>query len=757
MVVGTLAFLIGSLILYRLPEPPNPLWVFSLIPLIVAALRLPALRPPVALVAGFLWALVHAHFALDSRLPAELEGVVLSAEGRVASIPERTGRRLRFLFDVETIDGRAIDPLRVRVGWFDAPEAARAAERWRLQLKMKRPRGFMNPGGFDYEGWLFQQGIDATGYVRTGENLRLDEAPPWALDAVRQHLAEGIEEALEGEGRHAVLAALAVGHRGAIERESWRVFTATGTSHLIAISGLHVGLVAGFAFFIGRWLWALPGWTLLRLPAPMAGAWCALIAATGYAALAGFSIPTRRALIMVAVVMAAQLARRRVTPGRGLALALGAVLLVDPAASLSPGFWLSFGAVVVLLIGLAGAGRERGGLWRGWGRAQWLVFVGLAPLLLVWFGEFSLVAPAANLVAVPWVSLAVVPAAVGGALLLPLWEWGGTLLLQGANHAVAELWPLLEWLASHPWARWRGAVPTMAAVVVAGIGALWLVAPRGVPLRGLGALLLLPLVTYTPERPADGSFRFTLLDVGQGLSAVVETADHTLVYDAGPRFPGGFDTGWAVVAPYLAGRGIDRIDRLVVSHAAGDHAGGVASLLKEIPAEEVIGSGKGVDRPCLSGDGWRWDGVEFRLLHPETAVSGKRNDHSCVLQVRAEGGGVLLTGDLEAAGERALIRRWGDSIRSDLLQVPHHGSATSSTPGFIQRVAPRYALFPVGWRNRFGHPRLEVAERYRTAGATLLETAEEGAMIFRVGKEIEGPLSWRRNHAKLWHAPSVAE
>ncbi|GAB6042195.1 DNA internalization-related competence protein ComEC/Rec2 [Endothiovibrio diazotrophicus] len=756
---AALAFLVGVLILYRLPELPNLLWGLAALPLLPLAFRRPPLRLPLALLGGFLWASLHAHFALQARLDPALDGARVVAEGRVASIPERSGRRLRFVFDVAALDGEEVAPLRTRISWFDAADAPRAGERWRLRLRLKSPRGLSNPGGFDYEGWLFQQGIGATGYVRDGDNRRLSAAPWWSLDAFRQRLAEGIEGG-GGGGRRAVLAALAVGYRGGIERPTWEVFTATGTSHLIAISGLHIGLVAGFAFLLGRWLWSRSAWTSLRLPAPLAGAWVALAAACGYAALAGFSIPTRRALVMVAVVMVALIARRRVAPSRGLALALGAVLLVDPPAVLAPGFWLSFMAVAVLLFGLGIGGGGEGGRaspWRKWGRAQWLIFVGLAPLLLLWFGQLSLAAPLANLLAVPWVSVAVVPPALTGALLLPLWERGGQLLLHLADHAFGELWPLLEWLAAQPAAAWRMASPEPLPLVLAALGAALLVAPRGVPLRGFGALLLLPLLAFAPPRPEAGRFRATMLDVGQGLSVVVETARHTLVYDTGPRYAGGFDTGRAVVVPYLRSRGVGRVDRLVVSHAAADHAGGVASLLQALPVASVIGGDRRAGRRCVAGERWRWDGVTFRVLHPPTGVSPRDNDGSCVLQVRGAWGSLLLTGDLEAAGERQLLSRWGRSLHSDLLQVPHHGSATSSTAAFIEQVAPRYALFSVGYRNRFGFPRPAVVERYRERGSEILLSSVRGALIFEPGPQAPPPPGWREARRKFWSAPSAGE
>lgn len=757
MVIGTLAFLLGSLILYRLPETPNPLWGLSLIPLIFLALYRPSSRLPllplVALIAGLFWASLHAHFALSSQLDPAFDGEVLEVTGRVVSIPESAGRRLRFLFDLERPPGGR-SSLRARISWFDSPERVRAGERWRLTLKLKRPHGFMNPGGFDYEGWLFQQGIGATGYVRSGENRRLERASPLSLVALRQRLGERIAGALEGEGAHAgVLSALAIGHRADIARAQWAIFTATGTSHLIAISGLHVGLVAGFALLLGRWLWSRCGWSLRRFPAPLAGAWLALGAATGYAALAGFSIPTRRALVMVAVAMLALLLRRRVAPSRGLALALALLLIFDPVAVLSPGFWLSFAAVALLLFGLMGGGRA--GVWQAWGRAQWLVAVGLAPLLVVWFGQLSLAAPLANIVAVPWVSVAVVPLALAGTLLSPLWESGGARLLLLADYAMGELWPWLAWLAEQPWARWRAPSPPPVAWGLALLGSLLLAAPRAVPQRWLGAVLLLPMVTFSPSRPEPGAYRFTLLDVGQGLSAVVETRRHVLVFDTGPRYAGGFDTGWAVVEPYLRERGIEAVDRLVVSHGAGDHEGGVASLLQRFAVAEVVGGGRFATRPCIGGESWRWDGVDFRVLHPARDDRFTGNDASCVIQVRAAGGSLLLTGDLEAPGERALLSRWGDALGGELLQVPHHGSKSSSSQAFVDAVSPDYALFAVGHRNRFGFPRPEVAERYVAAGSTLVESAASGAVIIDVGERISEPLHWRRREQKLWHSPSA--
>lgn len=777
MRAGAIAFLAGIFLLQQFAQLPDTAWYALLLLLAPLAWRWPMARLPLWFAGGFFWALLRAQLLLGSGgLPAEFEGVDLLAEGVVATLPARSEHDVRFAFDVESLrvgENDLKSPGRVRLSWRNPAEDVRVGDRWRFTVRLKRPHGFMNPGGFDYEAWLYQQGIRATGYVRapraTDENdssgvpgyerlARSEYSHP--LDRWRQTLSEQIAATLQDQPHRAIVAALAIGVTQDFAESQWDVLNRTGTTHLISISGLHIGFVAGLVFFAMRRLWAWSGTAALTWPAPKAAAVAALLAATVYAALAGFSVPTQRSLLMVGVVMAHILWQRHIEPSRVLALSLLAVLLLDPLAVLQYGFWLSFGAVGVILLAM-NARTDAQGWWWKWGRVQWVVAIGMLPLMLVLFQRTSIIAPLANLLAVPWFNVITVPFTLAGALLLSVIPLLGDGLLQIAQWSVVPAWWFLETIAKTPWAQWTQHVPLTWTVIVAGFGVVWMLLPRGVPARWLGAFAVAPLFLVRPPVPHVGEFGFTLLDVGQGLSAVVQTAHHTLIFDTGPKFSAQFDTGDAVVLPYLRALGVDRVDRLFISHTDSDHIGGASSILRQVAVTEVM-SNVPVDvapmaTRCAMQQSWQWDGVDFAVLYPPPEDSPLRrkndNDASCVLRVSAPGGSVLLTGDIEIPSERFLLEQNAAALRSEILVVPHHGSTTSSSEAFIDAVGARYVLYPVGYRNRFGFPKAKVVERFRQRGATQLDTARSGAIHFAVTAQGGmSPQRYRVTARRYWRA-----
>ena len=768
MRTGTLAFLLGVLLFQQMTTLPALAWGWGLLLCVPAALWLkPFWHLPAWLLAGFLWSLFSAHQILATSLQQNLIGEDIWIEGQVASLPTQKTRYVQFEFAVQRAwvgEKPVAVPGRIRLNWYqNFPPALHAGDNWRLQVRLKPPRGFRNPGGFDYEAWLLQHRIRATGYVRQAEQKsQLATGRAYPLQRLRQTIRTQVSEALDNSGDDSgsgspvkgVLLALVIGDRSAITPAQWQTLQRTGTNHLMAISGLHIGLVAGLAFLLGQRLWRYSGRGMLWLPAPKAGAVLALMAALVYAALAGFSIPTQRALIMVAVVMLALLTSRPVVPTRTLATALLLVLLFDPLAVLSSGFWLSFAAVAIIFYGLSGRlGRLPG--WYQGVRVQWWISVGLFPLVIVLFQRVSLISPLANLLAVPLVSLLVVPLALFGTLILPVSHWLGENILRLAAWIMHGVMFGLAWLAEWPLASWSGAVTSGWQAVLAVGGVILLLAPRGLPARGVGLVLLLPLLVGVPSAIPAGEARFTLLDVGQGLAAVVETRHHSLVFDTGPRFSSRFNTGEAVVLPYLRQRGLRQVDRLIISHGDTDHIGGAESVLAAIPVGHISSSvpdklAPRAVNPCWRGQRWEWDGVEFTMLHPAEDLTYRRNNASCVLKVTAGEHTLLLTGDIEKAAERRLLREPGD-LQADILVAPHHGSNTSSTTPFIQAVAPEYVLFPVGYRNRFRFPRQAVVQRYREQGVTMLDTATAGAISFQLGQGSLQPGRFRLKARRYWH------
>jgi len=761
MRTGTLAFLIGVLLFQQMTTLPTLGWAWGLLLCVPAALWLKSFwHLPAWLLAGFLWSLISAHQILAVSLPKNLIGKDVVLEGHIASLPASKMQHVQFEFEVQRAwsDEQPVAvPGRIRLNWYrDYPAKFQAGDNWRLQVRLKPPHGFRNPGGFDYEAWLMQHRIRATGYVRqSDQNQLLATGWSYPLQRLRQTIRSTVSDVLGDSPVKGVLLALLIGDRNAISPEQWQTLQRSGTNHLMAISGLHIGLVAGLVFWLGQRIWRYCGRGMLWLPAPKAGAILALMAAAAYAALAGFSIPTQRALIMVAVIMLALLTSRPVIPTRTLAMALLLVLLFDPLAVLASGFWLSFAAVAIIFYGLSGR-LGRLSRWHQGVRVQWWVSVGLFPLVIVLFQRASLISPIANLLAVPVVSLLVVPLTLLGTLILPVSHWLGENLLQLAAWLMHSVMLGLAWMAQWPMASWSGAVTSNWQAALAVSGVILLLAPRGLPARGIGLVLLLPLVVGMPSGIAPGTARFTLLDVGQGLAAVVETRHHTLVFDTGPRFSPRFDTGAAVVVPYLRQRGLRQVDHLIISHGDTDHIGGAESVLAAVRVADISSSvpDKLVPRPviaCRRGQRWEWDGVEFAMLHPTEGFSHRRNNASCVLKITAGNHSLLLTGDIEKAAEHRLLQADATELQADILVAPHHGSNTSSTMPFIRAVAPDYVLFPVGYRNRFRFPRDAVVQRYHEHGVTMLATASAGAIRFDLGQGQLRPSRFRQSARRYWH------
>ncbi len=696
-----------------------------------------------AFLLGIAWANWLAQARLADALPVAAEGRDIVVVGVVAGLPQSFENGLRFDFDVET--AATTLPSRLSLAWYrgypgshgeqdddvHAAPALHAGERWRLRVRLKRPHGNFNPHGFDDEG-----------------NTRLDDfvtRPSYVVEQLREVIRERYVSVLGdpragGAAYGGVLQALAIGDQRAIEPELWRIFARTGVTHLMSISGLHVTMIAGLVWWLVSWLWRRSSRLPLLLPAQKAAALAGFVGALAYCLLAGFAVPAQRTLYMLGVVALALWSGRTASGSRILALALLVVLLLDPWAVLAAGFWLSFGAVGLLFY--ISAGRLSGGYWlAAWARAQWAVTLGMIPALLALFQQFSLSSPLANAVAIPVVSFLVTPLALVGAL--PLADP----LLWLAHWILSNLMLLLEWLADAPWAIWQQH------------------APRGFPARWLGLVALLPLFLLPPERPEAGVARIVTLDVGQGLAVHVQTATHDLLFDTGPAFSFEANSGNRIIVPYLRATGVRRLDGMIVSHTDIDHSGGALSVSEEVPigwlrtslaANHVISALPVPNRWCVDGETWTWDDVRFEMLHPtaDDYSSGqihKSNDFSCVLKVTAAGRSMLLTSDIEALSEAALLARWRQRLAADVLLVPHHGSRTSSTPEFVAAVGAHEAIFPVGYRNRFGHPRADVVARYDGNGARLWRTDRDGALTVNLAPSGVTIAAERAKRRRYWH------
>lgn len=713
---------------------------------------------------GFGWAALLAHWRLQEELPLALEGQDIVVTGTIANLPTPVARGQRFHFAVEAAqgpDGVALAvPSMLMLGLYDNQHEAAAniqpGERWQWTVRLQRPHGNANPYGFDYEAWLLGEGVRATGSVRPLGQRRLNAfvlSPRSLLERGRGALRQRIQQALQGKPYSGVIVALVMGDQRAVSQSDWTIFNRTGIGHLVSISGLHITMIAALFSALAHWLWRCSFFTKaslsLRLPAQRVAALAGVLAALTYVALAGFGVPAQRTLLMLGVLAAALWAGRITAVSQVLCAALIAVLLLDPWSVLSPGFWLSFAAIACILFASAGrAGELATSRWQSLAaaaRTQYVVSLGLVPLTVLLFAQVSLVGPLANAVAIPLVSFVVTPLSLLGSVMpAPLAGW----LLLAAHFVVAKLAQALTWLAGLPHAVWQAPQPDALTFSLAAAGMLWLLAPRGWPLRWLGFLAWLPLLMSSPTSPEQGLW-VTAFDIGQGNALLVETASHRLLYDTGPGYSAESDSGSRVLLPYLRARGISWLDGMVVSHSDNDHAGGALTVMNgmrigwvssSLPASNPIVQRAPNHHACATGQSWSWDGVRFEMLQPTTesytVASLKPNARSCTLRISYQNYSVLLAADIEAAQERALLERLPDRLPSTILLAPHHGSGTSSTPAFLMAVQPQLALFQVGYRNRYHHPKPEVYKRYAELGIRRLRTDETGALQIMINDAV---------------------
>lgn len=753
----------------------------------------------VCAVLGFFWASVRADRALQEALPPTWEKRDLVMMGVVDSLPHYSEQGVRFNFKVEQLSGASKLPTwfpsRLTLSWKIQSEPVllpslaqdlypiKPGQRWRMTVRLQRPHGNINPSGFDYEVWLLEQGIRATGTVRTNSatrNIRLMEFvggfDNW-VNHWRDHLRQRIHAALPTAQYAGVLVALVIGDQREIAQSDWKIFNRTGIGHLISISGLHITMVAGLFAGLMSYLWRRSFFTKtdlpLFIPAQKVAALSASLMALLYVALSGFGIPAQRTLIMICVVAIALWSGRAVGLSHVLCLALGLVVLLDPWAVLWPGFWLSFAAVAVIAYMSLGRIEFDSGMSRyqsiiarlrqAW-RLQYAITVGLVPLSVLLFAQISLVSPLANAIAIPVVSFVVAPFTLIGCLLpAPFSTW----LWQCTHWIVAQLADQLRWLSGQDFAVWHLPSPPLWIFFLALIGTIWLLAPRGWPWRFLGWFCWLPFIVQRPEMPEVGQMNVTVLDVGQGMAVLVETATHRLLYDTGPYYSPVADAGSNIILPYLNTRGIGKLDKLMVSHNDNDHSGGALSVLAGLPVQQVMSSLKpdstivaaaNSHQRCEAGQHWEWDQVLFEVLQPVAASyeseKWRPNARSCTLKISTRYFSILLPGDIEAVQEDELLHTVPEKLPATVLLAPHHGSGTSSTPAFLKAVHPQIALFQVGYLNRYRHPKPQVDQRYAELGIQRIRTDESGAIRIQFGDTLTFS-TYRNAHARYWYSDST--
>ncbi|MGE3317657.1 MAG: DNA internalization-related competence protein ComEC/Rec2, partial [Candidatus Berkiella sp.] len=705
-----------------------------------------------ASIVGFGWAYQQAYSRLAFTLKPEFWRQVLTVQGTVTGISQWHEQTLRFDLNLNSINGEAIKQTpKLRLFWPKASQLLRDEDQVEMIVKLEPPWHLANPGGYDQQKQFFVEGIRAKGKV-----IQLKAITPChqgSITRLREMLNEKMASLLVGKPLLGVIQATTLGLYKNITPHQWKVFQATGTTHAIAISGLHISLVAILFGGAITLLVKRTPFLLLYYPAKFYGAVAAMISAAIYCALAGFSIPTQRSLAMILMALVALLNRQKIASWHLLATAWLAIGFLDPLATLQLGFWLSFGCVAALIYGGSHASPN---LWRKYVMPQIIVFIGLLPLGVLFFQQASLLSPLANFVALPIINFLVIPPSLLAILLMEISMPLAAISLKIAHGALYVVWLVLEKMADCPMAVWQAGHVALFSCFLAFLGVLLLLTPRGFPGRHFGWFGLLPMICYQPPPIPEGEFRLTVLDVGQGLSCVIQTREHALLYDAGGRYGKEIDAGQRVIKPYLQAQRIKKIDRIIISHGDLDHRAGLSSVQDLLHGEIFSSEPHRLPLPselCEAITEWEWDGVRFRMLNQANANAKNRNDRSCVLKVMTRKQSVLLTGDIEKGAEAHLVQTVPDLLTSSIIVVPHHGSLTSSSPEFVKQVDAQYAIYPVGLGNHYGFPKMDVLKRYREQGAQNIVVAESGALIFQLNNEDEltPPTRWRDTSLKYWH------
>ncbi len=707
---------------------------------------------------GASWALCVAQYQLSHRLPAALENQTLHVIGQVETFPEYRDSKVQFTFLIDHVQNvtNLKLPLRVRLSWqsFHSRKQAlpnlKKGEHYQFLVLLKSGRGFWTPGSFDREADLFQKNIQAVGYVLKG--TRLAQAPYSLIDPLRARLTRNVQTSLQGSSFIGLITALTTGIRYQITSEQWQVMRGTGTNHLFAISGLHLAFMAGMVYWLIQTSWRWMPSAALHIPNGQIAATLSGLFAIFYSALSGWALPVQRALCMLWIGLLAKLLRRHLSYGHALYSALGIILLLAPFSVLSASFWLSFGAVVLILYGVLGRLRLRTD-WRASVRIQMNVGLGLLPFSLLFFQQVSWVSFPANLLAIPVVGFIILPISLIGSFLTLLHASTGKTLLLCAEKILALLWSVLDYLNSLSALQYHTVIASPFILIVSLLSLILLCAPSGVPGRFFSFFLLLPLFYWQPKGPQSGEIWLHILDVGQGLATVIQTAHHQLIYDTGPSR--GIDTGRAVLLPFLQQKKINEVDTLIVSHGDDDHSGGAKSLLAYAKVNKILTSvpNKFLQgaKFCQQGMHWHWDGVDFQMLHPPSHAAYWGNESSCVLKITSQGHRILLTGDIEYGAEQTLVRTLPKQLVADILVVPHHGSKTSSSEAFLDLIKPKIALFSTGYHNRYHHPHPQVVERYRQRSVKCYDTAVDGAITLKLSAQKKPAIeTYRQRYRAFW-------
>ena len=686
---------------------------------------------------GFCWQNFHAQQWLAKRLPVQLAQKNIAVTGTIISLPIEEKIMSRFLLQTEYFNGKN-EKRRLQLSWQNPHPILHVGEKWQITVRLKPPHGLNNFGVPNHLNYYWTHIIHATGFVVSKAEFKKlsDYDFFFAVAHWRQQLQDDIRKTIHDPTVAAILSALTVGIEDGLSAEDWQILQRTGTVHLVVVAGLHIGLMVSIIYFAINYGWRFLPWLILRFPAQRAASYGALIFSWLYGSLAGFGIPTQRAVIMQILMIIHQLTYRQINIWRRIMLAFWVVILIQPGAIWSASLWLSFAAIISIAL-YTNMDGDKVAHWRQWPKIQLALFMGVTPLTIYFFQQFSMVGLFANLPAILWIGWVILPLCLFAAGMNLVSQTISHTLLNLAGYLLLPLWHFLQWLAHWDWSAWKIAMPRPWVLWLSLFGVILFLATKKYYWRTLGVLGFLMIWLIHSPKPPLGSYWVTVLDVGQGLAITVQTARHFLIYDTGLRIPDGFDTGRDVIGPYLVHLGIHKIDTIVISHRDSDHSGGAHWLIKQWPFQQFLTSFPALfadahAENCVSGQGWNWDGVPFKILGPAVNQSYQGNNSSCILQIGTAGRQTLLTGDIESMAEFKLIQEQGQALNSAIMSVPHHGSKTSSTLSFLQTVQPQYAVFSLGYLNRFHFPAPSVEKHYHQLGISILRTDQDGAILFKV-------------------------
>lgn len=767
MIFFTLFFLLGDIYLQTFNELPTLttilfIFVINLVLYLLLYKHIRFLHLGFAFTLGFVFSAWYANSLLAWTLPKELEGQALSAQGYIASIPSEDQLGKHFVFSISQLHDKNLlihKNIRVHLTWRENNLQLHVGDQWKLLISLKRIHNTQNPGQFDFEAWALEQQLRATGKVLINPSNQLLQHNNYfqPIDQLRQHLQLRVKHYASSLTNTTWLLALMIGERSGATKYEWEILRDTGTNHLMAIAGLHIGLIVIIVNQCIMFLWKYFPTLALRVPTRHAGAIAALIVAWLYSALAGFSLPTQRACIMLTLYIIMCLSRRQINSWYVWSLALLIILCLNPLTVLTESFWLSFSTIAFIIFGMQGRLAPCGYWWR-WGRVQWIITLGLIPLAQFLFHECSLIAFVANCIAIPWLAIIILPCCFLSSLLIFFLPSIGEIIIKFTDYNLSGLWLVLAKLSHSHLAVWHQPIVNYLVAVISILACIILLIPAGLPGRLLSIVWFLPMLTCKSPEIRAGQVAISVLDVGQGLSVFVQTTHHTLLYDTGAKYATGLDMGEAVVVPYLQTIAVKHLDKIVISHGDNDHIGGLAAVTKNIEVSEVLSSVPekiqfNNKNFCLAGQQWQWDGVKFAFIYPTKENLDLNNDSSCVLTIDNGVHKILLTGDIEKYAERYLLKNNFSDLSAEILVAPHHGSKTSGLKSFIKAVHPKIVLYATGYRNRYHFPHISVVANYSEMKSTQLNTASTGLIQFFIDKneEIVKPFLYRIDHKRYWY------